>query len=156
MWTPIRYTSTLEMGMVQICSIAEIVPKSLFLYNCVQTEPFSSMAFVPAQKLSIIQCIVSIALVTALKWDILENKATVKTFRSPIHWPFSILESAIVHSVCSSSPPHFAWRMHSIWFQWENLRFSSCLGARGCPLLLENSETATTTTSIYFTYIFVR
>ena len=65
---------------------------------------------------------VSIALVTALRWDILENKATVKTFRSPINWPSSILGSPIVHSVCPSSPPHFAWRMHSIWFQWENLR----------------------------------
>ena len=31
--TPIRYTSALEMGMVQIRTIAEIVPKSLFLYN---------------------------------------------------------------------------------------------------------------------------
>ena len=104
-WTPIWYTSTVEIGMVQIHSIAEIVPKSLFLYNYVRTEALSSMAFVPVQKLSSIQCSVNIALLTALKWDILENKATVKTFRSPIHWPFPILESRIVHSVCPSPPP---------------------------------------------------
>ena len=76
-----------------------------YIIICLQTEALSSMAFVPAQNLFGIQCGVNIALVTALKWDILENKATVKTFRSPIHWPFSILESPIVHSVCSSSPP---------------------------------------------------
>ena len=71
--------------MVQIRIITEIMPRSLFLYNYMRTEALSSMAFVPVQKLSSIQCSVSIALVTALKWDILENKATVKTFRSPIH-----------------------------------------------------------------------
>ena len=46
-WTPIRYPSSLEMGMVLIRTISEIVPKSLFLYNYVQTEASSSMAFVP-------------------------------------------------------------------------------------------------------------
>ena len=40
------------MGMVQICIIAEIVPKSLFLYNCMQTKALSGLAFVPVQKLS--------------------------------------------------------------------------------------------------------
>ena len=54
-WTPIWYTSTVEIGMVQIHSIAEIVPKSLFLYNYVRTEALSSMAFVTVQKLSSIQ-----------------------------------------------------------------------------------------------------
>ena len=34
-----------------------------------QTEALSSMAFVPAQKLSSMQCSVNIALVIALKWD---------------------------------------------------------------------------------------
>ena len=34
-----------------------------------RTEALSSMAFVPAQKLSSMQCSVNIALVIALKWD---------------------------------------------------------------------------------------
>ena len=39
--------------MVQIRTIAEIVPKSLFfIYNCMQTKALSSLAFVPVQKLS--------------------------------------------------------------------------------------------------------
>ena len=36
--TPIRYTSALEMGVVQILTITEIVPKSLFLYNYMLTN----------------------------------------------------------------------------------------------------------------------
>ena len=44
------------MGMVQIRTIAEIVPKSLFLYNCMQTKALSSLAFVPVQNLSNIRC----------------------------------------------------------------------------------------------------
>ena len=90
--------------MVQIHSIAEIVPKSLFLYNYVRTEALSSMAFVPVQKLSSIQCSVNIALVTTLKWDREQsnseniqksNTLTVFIFWNPVSYTLF-------------APPHFA------------------------------------------------
>ena len=49
--TPIRYTSALEMGMVQILTFAEIVPKSLFLYNILcATRSFIQYGFCSSAK----------------------------------------------------------------------------------------------------------
>jgi len=87
----------------------------------VQTEALSSVAFAAAQKLSSIQCSVNIALVTALKWDILENKATVKTF---------------IHTLFAPPPPHILHEGGPV-FDFSEKTFKDFLvaweqGAAGC------------------------